>query len=33
MSDLEGDFKRNNAFSLYGLYGYAQAQEPLPQGS
>ena len=27
----EEDFKRNNAFSLYDLYGHALAQEPLPQ--
>ena len=25
------DFKRNNAFSLYDLYGHALAQEPLPK--
>ena len=28
----EEDFKRNNAFSLYDLYGHAPAQEPLPPG-
>ena len=28
----EEDFKRNNAFSLYDLYGHALAQEPLPWG-
>ena len=27
------DFYRNNTFSLYDLYGYALAQEPLPWGS
>ena len=26
----EEDFKKNNAFSLYDLYGHALAQEPLP---
>ena len=26
------DFKRNNDFSVYDLYGHAQAQEPLPRG-
>ena len=25
-------FKRNNAFSLYDLYGHALAQEPCPRG-
>ena len=29
---LSRDFKRNNAFSLYDLYGHTLAQEPLPQG-
>ena len=29
----EEDFERNNAFSLYDLYGHALAQEPLPRGS
>ena len=28
----EEDFKKNNAFSLYDLYGHALAQEPLPGG-
>ena len=28
----EEDFKKNNAFSLYDLYGHALAQEPLPRG-
>ena len=28
----EEDFKRNNAFSLYDLYGHALAQELLPWG-
>ena len=28
----EEDFQRNNAFSLYDLYGLALAQEPLPRG-
>ena len=27
----EEDFKRNNAFSLYDLYGQTLAQEPLPR--
>ena len=27
------DFKRNNVFLLYDLYGHALAQEPLPPGS
>ena len=27
----EEDFKRNNAFTLYDLYGHALAQEPLPR--
>ena len=36
MCDLPGsreeNFKRNNAFSLYDLYGHALAQEPRPRG-
>ena len=28
----EEDFERNNAFSLYDLYGHALAQVPLPRG-
>ena len=28
----EDDFERNDAFSLHELFGYAPAQEPLPQG-
>ena len=28
----EEDFQRNNAFSLYDLYGHALAQEPCPRG-
>ena len=28
----EEDFKKNNAFSLYDLYGHTLAQEPLPWG-
>ena len=28
----EEDFKKNNAFSLYDLYGHALAQEPCPGG-
>ena len=28
----EEDFKRNNAFSLYDLYGHTLAQEPKPRG-
>ena len=27
------DFLRNNAFSLYDLYGHTLAQKPLPRGS
>ena len=32
MPGSKEDFYRNNAFSLYDLYGHALAQEPLPRG-
>ena len=31
-SSREEDLKKNNAFTLYDLYGHALAQEPLPRG-
>ena len=31
MPGSKEDFKRNNAFSLYNLYGHSLAQEPLPR--
>ena len=29
---IKEDFKRNNAFSLYGFYGHALAKNPCPKG-
>ena len=31
-SGWEEDYQRNNAFSLYDLYGHTVAQESLPRG-